>query len=297
MSAIDSDALTTIRLGGTDIAGAVLRSEAAGWNQVAADWKLFIDCGNAIGVRNASGQLIATAAAVPYGDGVGWISMVLVAQEYRHRGLATQLMQDCVRSLLDAGLTPVLDATPAGKPVYERLGFRGGFAFDRWYCEAGGDAEAHAEQTEKRPQVGIFETIAELDVAVTGIGRRFVIESFLSRPGSRSWLASDHQGFVITREGHRAAQIGPLIAIDDAQAISLLDAALKPLLTANCASVARAAGTPIFVDVPSHRSVLLEYLQRRGFSKQRSFLRMALGKPTILQCPTALYALAGPEFG
>ena len=37
----------------------------AGWNQVAADWRMFLDFGTAYAVR-AQGRVVATAAWIPY---------------------------------------------------------------------------------------------------------------------------------------------------------------------------------------------------------------------------------------
>ena len=63
-------------LASPDICGACRLSEEAGWNQTAEDWNIFIDHGSTFGIRRA-GALVATAAALPYGSGFGFVSMVL----------------------------------------------------------------------------------------------------------------------------------------------------------------------------------------------------------------------------
>ena len=95
----------------------------AGWNQVAADWRIFLDLGTVYAVR-ADGRVIATAATLPYGGRFAWISMVLVAAAHRRHGLATRLLHRCIADITAAGLVPVLDATPAGRAVYAPLGFQ-----------------------------------------------------------------------------------------------------------------------------------------------------------------------------
>src|SRR5712691_12273111 len=95
----------------------------AGWNQVAADWRIFLELGTVYAVRTGAGRVIATAATLPYGGRFAWISMVLVAGEYRRCGLASRLMRRCIDDLGAAQLVPVLDATPAGHEVYRALGF------------------------------------------------------------------------------------------------------------------------------------------------------------------------------
>ena len=57
-----------------DDAGALVAE--SGWNQVAADWRIFQEFGTAYAVRDHA-RVIATAATLPYGQRA-WISMVLV---------------------------------------------------------------------------------------------------------------------------------------------------------------------------------------------------------------------------
>ena len=49
-----------------DDAGALV-SEAH-WNQVAADWRLFVELGRVYAAHAASGRLVATSAILPYGE-------------------------------------------------------------------------------------------------------------------------------------------------------------------------------------------------------------------------------------
>ena len=54
--------------------------------------------------------------------------------------------------------------------------------------------------------------------------------------------------------------------------------------------------TPIDVEfaVPQDHAA---WLQRNGFTRQRSFARMALGNASIASAPQRLFVVAGPEFG
>ena len=71
-----------------ELADAEALVREAGWNQVAADWAIFRALGTVYAVRDRAGRVVATAATLPYGGRFAWISMVLVAGEYRRRGLA-----------------------------------------------------------------------------------------------------------------------------------------------------------------------------------------------------------------
>src|SRR5262249_36702973 len=103
----------------------------ARWNQLAADWRIFIEFGRLYAIHSAEGRVIATTATLPYGGRFAWISMVLVAGEYRRRGLATALLRQAMADLAAAKLVPVLDATPDGHAVYRRLGFEDSWGFQR----------------------------------------------------------------------------------------------------------------------------------------------------------------------
>jgi GNAT superfamily N-acetyltransferase len=279
-----SEALTKVTLSLADVPGGLALSDAAGWNQTGDDWQLFIRHGYIVGYRNSEGRLVATAAALPYGGGAGWISMVLVAQHSRHQGLATQLLDGCVKTLQQGSAIPVLDATPAGAPVYRRLGFQVCFELARWE----GDALAMATPVSDNVRVADaddVERMIALDAAANGIDRHFLLADFMSREGSRAWIARDGSGFVIARQGRRATQVGPLVAADEASAVPLLDAAVS------------GASGRAFLDVPERWTALASWLARRHFARQRPFVRMALVPAPVSIVNDRLFVLAGPEFG
>jgi len=106
-------------------------SGEAGWNQTAADWRIFQHHGEIFGVRIGE-RLVATAAILPCGADIAWISMVLVTAEFRRRGLATCLMRQCMARLHAERRVALLDATEAGEPVYRALGFVTLTRMTRW---------------------------------------------------------------------------------------------------------------------------------------------------------------------
>lgn len=291
--AVEAEALQAVRLAAADVFAGVGLSSAAGWNQTTDDWALFIAQGEAIGLRTARSELVATAATLPYGGGHAWVSMVLVDKAWQHRGLATRLLAQCIASLRERRLVPTLDATPAGEAVYRKLGFVRGFAFSRWEREAATPAprEAADPRVRETAQDDLPDCMA-LDTQASGLGRAALLASLAGRQGSRAWRLDDARGratgFVIGREGRRATQVGPLVAASDAQTIALLRAALA------------ATPGPVFIDVPDAREALSGWLIAHGFRLQRSFVRMALCAqlpPHLAEAPSSLFAVAGPEFG
>lgn len=279
-----SEALAIERLGAEDVAAALSLSDAAGWNQNADDWAFFIADGQALGVRDDAGRLVASAATVPYEGDVGWISMVLVDPAHRHRGWASRLVDCCVAALRRSDRVPVLDATPAGAEVYRRSGFVAGFGFERWQGEVEPRHASEAGGVNLGDATALAALVA-LDRSIDGVGRAALLRSFAGRPGTRAWLSDDAGSFVMSRFGRRATQIGPLVGADGAAALALAAIALD------------AAAGHVFIDVPAHQPALKQLLARRGFVRQRPFVRMALGATPALRASPRLFAVAGPEFG
>ena len=60
------------RLSLADLADAEALVAEAGWNQIAADWRMFLHFGTVYAVRDGA-RVIATAATLPYGR-CAWIS-------------------------------------------------------------------------------------------------------------------------------------------------------------------------------------------------------------------------------
>ena len=281
-----SEAAAMVELGTADVDAGLALSDAAGWNQTADDWAFFIANGNAIGHRcSDDGRLVATAAALPYGDALGWISMVLVAPSHRHRGLATALLGECMEWLAKSGRSAVLDATPDGEPVYRRLGFAAGFAFARWQGDGGATTTVTTTSSSTRSEAE-RDAIVALDAAAGPASRAALLIEFLSRPGTRAWLSPRRSGFAVARAGRRATQVGPLVAASEAEAIALLDTALD------------ATHGRVFIDVPERSAAIAAALAHRGFTRQRPFVRMASGGGrSALTLGDRLHAFAGPEFG
>ena len=262
-----------------DIPAAHRLSQEAGWAQTVADWRAFVELGTVRGIRQ-DGALVATGATMPYAaGGFGFVSMVLVTAAERRRGLATRLVSAGIAELRQHALVPVLDATPAGQPVYQRLGFQEMFALDRWAGPGLGQAPAGPEPANPATADGM----ARLDAGAFGADRPALLHAFLGQPGVRTVMRPS--GFALARPAMHATHLGPIVAGNVRQAASLLRAML------------RCVTGPALLDVPARWGALAALLAGLGFRRQRSFLRMGLGRATPFGDPNRLFAVAGPEFG
>jgi ribosomal protein S18 acetylase RimI-like enzyme len=279
-----SEGLVRRALKPSDIDGGAALSAEAGWNQVPADWRLMLERGEGIAVSASDGTLVATALTHSLGP-IGWISMVLVARAYRRRGIATDLIEGCVDLLRQKGIIPGLDATEAGRLVYEPLGFRPVYALARGVA-SGLRSDGTARGDVRPARAADLVAIAAYDRRAFGLDRAHILRSLQARAPDLALVAETSgalRGFVLGRDGRRATQVGPLMADDPETAIGLAQAAL-----------ARTVG-PVYVDSLDGQHAFNDYLVARGFAVQRGFTRMLVGRSEPFDDPRRCFAIAGPE--
>jgi GNAT superfamily N-acetyltransferase len=259
----------------------------AGWNQVAADWRLFLELGQGFAARDAAAGLVGTAATLPYPSGFGWISMVLVPKAFRRRGIATRLLERCIEALKAASMVPVLDATPAGREVYRPLGFRDGWPITRWRGRGGSRAADGAPKVRALHDADWREVLA-LDAQAFGCDRSALLGSLRARSSAFACVIEDKGrvgGFLLGRDGRVATQLGPIVAANEAGGCALAAWAVE-----------RAPG-PLIVDALDRHAGLARWLETHGFEKERPYTRMALERDALFGDPSRLAAIAGPELG
>ena len=261
----------------------------ARWNQNETDWSFILRHGIVLGVRRGD-RLVATAGVVPYGRRFGWICMVLVTASERRNGLASRLMRACIDWCKARGAVAGLDATPAGREVYRRLGFCDVYPVTRFErtAEAAPDPRSTGGAAVHRIADADLPGISAFDSAAFGEDRQALLTEWRRRVPQAAVVASGADGpagYVLAREGRVATQIGPLVAREPALAEALLRAGLSEVRG------------PVFIDVPDRHIDTQQCLQRLGFTAQRSFTRMLLGRVEPLDSPERIFALTGPEFG
>jgi GNAT superfamily N-acetyltransferase len=265
----------------------------ARWNQLAADWRIFTDLGRVYAAHTGADRIVATTATLPYGSRFAWISMVLVKSEFRRHGLATQLMRRAMDDLAREGRVPILDATPDGRAVYRKLGFEDSWGFARLLRRE----RQHTTEPFVGPAADVvvraigdqdWPALCAYDAAAFGADRSAVLGGLRGRLPAAEFVA-EHAGrvvgFALGRDGGLAAQIGPLIADDEAIAAALLAPALDGI------------EGPLFVDLADGKQELRSVLDARGFASVRPFTRMLYGSSTRFDDAARTCAVIGPEFG
>ncbi len=268
-----------------DLPAGLHLSGQAGWNQTEADWQRFLALQpDGCFVAEWEGDVAGTTVTIILGS-VAWIAMVLVEERLRGRGIGRALMEDALAFLDRRGVPTVrLDATPLGQPLYERLGFVEQYQLAR-YEGVLSPAPAVPGVETLPPQH--WEALAALDEEVTETDRRrLLLQLCAEQPAEVRVVcaASRIVGFLLTRRGACAVQLGPCIATAEAGPWLLADA------------WHRYAGQRVYLDVPLPNEPASHLAATLGLTVQRHLTRMYRGVPRCERVDY-LWASSGPEKG
>jgi len=216
--------------------------------------------GAAIHVLEAEGAVRAGAAVVDYGR-VAYLGIVGTDPAMQGRGFG--------RRIVEAALAPVpadrvilLDASPSGAPLYEKLGF---VDVDRSVVlEARGPVEAPPVPGLAAMTAADLPVVAAYDAAVFGADRTTALAA----------LFGEHPDGMVCRRGGRVVgyglrqpdRIGPVLAEEPETAAAIV-AALSALLPEG----------PMTITVPSSHAAMLDHLRRRGVAELRRLRHMRRG--------------------
>ena len=272
----------------SDIAAAMRLKDAAGWNQTEADWRrLLLLEPNGCFCAIKDGRVVGTTTTTTYGEDLAWIGMVLVDPDHRGQGIATKLMNVALNYLKEKVRTVKLDATPLGKPVYEKFGFQIESFVERWI----GNGSSGRRDTEPRVNMDAvdFRDLVALDRRAFGADRSQLLEKLTAEASVSPVLVraanGGLSGYALARNGTKAAYVGPAITEDPLQVETLLVQVLSEL-----------SDEYVYVDVNTANGAGANVLSARGFVKERDLLRMSTRSSGSKTSPL-VFAIAGPEIG
>ena len=280
-----------------DLDGALRLSSTAGWNQQQADWQMLLKiapAGSFGAIDAKTGRIVGTAIGIDY-ESFGWIAMMLVDPSFRSQGLGARLLEAAMNAV-PAGMPIRLDATPMGRPLYQRFGFVDETMLTRHVAGAG-DRSKHSVDHEHPAQPvedADLVAIGDSDRQIFGGNRRAVLEWASNGAPQYARVLRTSAGepcYCFGRQGRLFDQIGPIVAADVAGARALLSAAM-----------AGAEGRSVVVDTFDEVTSLAESLRECGFRGERPLYRMCRpGNTTFVQrprCEGAIreFAIFGPEF-
>jgi predicted N-acetyltransferase YhbS len=271
----------------SDVPAAVQLKELAHWNQTENDWLRVLRLEpSGCFCATIEGEVVGTTTTTTYGQELAWIGMVLVDPERRKLGIATKLMRAAIEYLSKAGIKTIkLDATPAGHPLYEKLGFKEESLIERWLGIAGTRAVAGPtwDTTARREAL-------VLDHRAFGADRSKLIDMLIEdccvTPVIATAVDGQLSGYALARHGSNAVYLGPVLATGVDAAMTLLDGLLGEV-----------SGQSVYLDLNTNFEGGRNILTDRGFVKQRDLVRMFYGKKSTTGSSPSIFAIAGPEIG
>jgi GNAT superfamily N-acetyltransferase len=248
-----------------DLPGCLALAQDRDWLPEERKWRLLFDIAVVYGVRDPAGKLAGVTALTRYGTEFAVIGMMLVATRYGGRGLGRALM---ARALDDAGnATVFLHATPAGRPLYEKLGFVPvGVTQTHLGCFRPAD-RVPSRGGSRLAGPGDLMGIRRLDARANGTDRALLVRRL---PGFTGQLRVVERlgavtGYAGAYDSLRYVSIGPVVAdaADDAKTL--------------IADAAATAPGPVRIDLDDRHPRLLEWAAEHGLAPGVSSTAMVLG--------------------
>lgn len=267
-----------------DIDAGLALCRSAGWNQLENDWKIFLALnpdGNRVAIDD-NNKVVGTVTTITYGDHFSWIGMVLVDPSKKRQGIGTQLLREALK-VLEQQETIKLDATPAGREVYLKFGFKDEYILSRMVAaNISISPSNNLEEISQNSLNIIFQT----DEEIFGASRAELLRKiYKSNPQLSFQIKKGNDiSYSFGRNGFNFTQVGPIVADNTDEAIQLASAAFNNIKGAVALDVMKG-------------SAFQQWLSSIGFTEQRELIRMYRGKNNYPGIPEKQFAILGPEFG
>jgi GNAT superfamily N-acetyltransferase len=217
-----------------DLGDALKLSTTAGWNQKMDDWRMLVRLAPA-GAFAAliEGGIVGTAIGIDYG-GFAWIAMMLVDPAYRGRGVGRRLLEAAMDAV-PPDLRIRLDATPLGRPLYQRYGFEDEASLSRHVSDGSNRGVApvsdafNGSHGVRALTASDLEIVIERDSETFGGTRGALLDWAFHRAPQYAHVVRGDNGsihYCLGRQGRLFDQIGPVVAGHEDIANALLNAAL-----------------------------------------------------------------------
>ncbi len=241
-----------------------------GWNQVEEDWRRQLALQpDGCFVAESNGEVVGTACACIF-DNVAWVNLVLVDKLHRGRGIGTSLMR-YVLGYLDERRIPTirLDATPLGRPIYEKLGFVDDYSLTRFEGALSADLVSEPPVDVQPAEKSDLPTLMELDFEVTGTHRTRLLAYLFDEAADPILVIRPAVGtgpaYASYRPGARAWKIGPCLG--DARGCRRLLEAIAHRLRRHS----------VFMDIPDDHREAKDFAAQLKLTPQRQLFRMTRG--------------------
>ncbi|WP_414439611.1 GNAT family N-acetyltransferase [Burkholderia sp. 22PA0106] len=194
-----------------DVAAAHGLSVAVRWPHRPEDWRFAAEAGGGF-VAVEGDAVIGTALCWTFGADRASLGMVIVSPDQQGRGIGRKLMELVLDALGDR--VTFLHATPAGQPLYEKLGFAvcGALTQHQGTVAAAPAVELPAGDTLRAATPADLPALIELASRGCGLDRSATLPALLEVAQA---VVLEHggtiAGFAIARRFGRGFAIGPVV--------------------------------------------------------------------------------------
>lgn len=215
-------AITYRRMTENDLAAAHALSQAVRWPHRLEDWQFVLRLGTGF-IAEEGGTVIGTGLCWKQGDRHASLGMIIVSPDHQGKGIGRELMSLVLKELGDR--CTLLNATPAGQPLYERLGFvaTGTIHQHQGTMAAITPVALAAGESIRLAEPGDIANIIDLANRATGMSRDEALKLLLSvAEGAVLERNGELVGFSVMRRFGRGHAIGPIVAPDSERVKALI---------------------------------------------------------------------------
>lgn len=261
-----SDSIQYRRFTAADIDAAHALTVELKWPHRAEDWQFVANIGAGF-VAERDSRVIGTVFCWKYGEHTASLGMVIVSPAHQGYGIGRRLTELALEEL--GSRATVLHATPAGRPLYEKLGFVPVGTLDQHQGTALQPPLLPLPARERLRPLGVNDIprLVELASRASGLDRSSVLPLLID---SAEGIGLDRDGeligFALLRRFGRGRAIGPVVVPrgdDPVRAKALIGHWL-----------ASNPGMFIRIDVPGE-SGLTDWLESLGLTRVDSVAKMA----------------------
>ena len=264
-----------------DVDAAVALATAQGWRDRRRFYDLILRTATSRPrVGTVGGRIVATGVATANGP-VGWLGGIVVDAPFRERGYGRAMTEDLIRLLRAAGCSTLsLEATNAGRPMYERMGFRLATHYHQLQADRIDRQPEPPQGTRvRRLDAADLPAVIELDRAATAEDRSAPLTVLAEQGG---WVLEDVtgraagaaattvgstrgaiRGFLLPSERSYGAVIAP--RFEDGLFLLEMHRAIVP------------SGGHVRAGIPNEHVAAMQELQARGWQETWQAPRLLLG--------------------
>lgn len=210
------------RMTADDLPAAHGLTQVLRWAHRLEDWQFLLHVGTGF-VAEESGTLIGTGLCWKFGNTHASLGLIIVSPERQGKGIGRELMSLVLEELGDRCV--LLNATPAGQPLYEKLGFMPTGTVDQHQGTMQQTAPVALAAGERiRPvRFADLQALAALATCALGMPREEMMAQVLNMAdGVLIEKGGEVLGFSMMRRFGRGHMIGPVVAPDTERAKALI---------------------------------------------------------------------------